>query len=131
MATKRSNDMARSTEDSTTEKKWRKNIWTRQALKPMSDGQTEHSSVVGIAAKVRPTSVRASMDREVVHGLVQAGGLLTAKRIRQFRSEGTECTWRRRDGDPAMNGLRAWDKSSGKQKAGKKEMLAKDQEEHP
>lgn len=35
-ATKRSKDMARSTEDSTTEKECRKNIWTRQALKPMS-----------------------------------------------------------------------------------------------
>ena len=65
MATKWSNDMARSTEDSTMEKEWRKNIWTRQALKLMSRWSNQSTaSVVGIVAKVRPTSVKASMDRK-------------------------------------------------------------------
>jgi hypothetical protein len=65
MATKRSNDMARSTEDSTTEKECRKNIWTRQVLKLMNRWSNQSTvRVVGSVDKVRPTSVRASMDRK-------------------------------------------------------------------
>ncbi|KAK1336049.1 hypothetical protein QTO34_003849 [Cnephaeus nilssonii] len=52
MATKRSNDMARSTEDSTTEKEWRKNICTRQALKAMRRWSNQSTArVVGIVDK--------------------------------------------------------------------------------
>lgn len=75
MATKRSDDMARSTEDSTTEKKWRKEYLDQTGIE--ADEPTvkpEHSQRGGHCGQGEAHAGEGQHGQEVVHGLVQSWG---------------------------------------------------------
>lgn len=65
MARKRSNDMIKSTEDSTAANPWMKNSWAKQALAEISGALNKKIlHMVGREEKDRPMSDMANMERK-------------------------------------------------------------------
>lgn len=77
IARKWSNDMIRSTEDSTAVNPWMKNSWAKQALAEISGASNKKIlPMVGREAHVR----HGQHGKEVVHGLMQGGLCLDDKK---------------------------------------------------